>query len=57
MEQLLDAFLSQEFDRVYSRFATARWAGMAKRLDAPTVHANVRRGVCDVVEEIGRAHV
>jgi len=45
----LEVLLSPQFDRIFSRFATAGWAENAERLDAPSVHAEMRRGIGKVI--------
>ena len=49
MTTALEALLSPQFDRIFSRFATASWAENAERLDAPSVHAEMRRGIGKVI--------
>jgi hypothetical protein len=53
VDPLLDAFLSDAFTSVYSRFATAHWARDALRLDVLGVHAQARLAINSV---IGNAH-
>jgi hypothetical protein len=49
MDEFLKAFLSDEFDVVYSRFATAPWAKMASRLDVKSLHVEARQGILSVI--------
>lgn len=49
MDEFLKAFLSDEFDVVYSRFATAPWAKMAYRLDVKSLHVEARQGILLVI--------
>lgn len=50
MDPVLRAFLSDEFDLVFSRFATARWASMAAELDLPTLHTEARAGISKIIK-------
>lgn len=54
MDELLKAFLSDEFDVVYSRFATAPWAKMASRLDVKSMHVEARQGILSVIDAARR---
>lgn len=49
MDPVLRAFLSDEFDLVFSRFATARWASMAAELDVPELHTEARVGISKII--------
>ncbi|MEO0974332.1 MAG: hypothetical protein AAFX85_14670 [Pseudomonadota bacterium] len=51
---IYDAFVSEHFSGVYSRFATAAWARDAVNLDVPSIHADVRIKVLALVQAAHR---
>ncbi|MEM9383866.1 MAG: hypothetical protein AAGA68_02315 [Pseudomonadota bacterium] len=48
-DTLFHALASEHFSGIYSRFATATWARDAISLDVPSIHAEVRQGILNVV--------
>ncbi|MEO0420691.1 MAG: hypothetical protein AAF184_00020 [Pseudomonadota bacterium] len=48
-DALFHALASEHFSGIYSRFATATWARDAISLDVPSIHAEVRQGILNVV--------
>lgn len=53
-DPIYQAFASEHFSGVYSRFATATWARDAVQLDVPGIHADVRIGILSVVQAAHR---